>query len=141
MKKTALICLTLLVIACGSPTTVKKEDIKLLNGYWEINKVFFADGTSKEYKANPVIDFFEINNLKGFRTKVKPKIGGTFIANNDIDKVTITQKQSTFTILYSNSLTEREEELINLTKDSFTVKDTEQITYVYKRYQPIQIEQ
>ncbi|SNQ41896.1 MULTISPECIES: hypothetical protein [Cellulophaga] len=141
MKKLAIICLTILFIACSNSSTVKKEDIHLLNGYWEITQVFFADGSSKEYKASPIIDFFEINNQKGFRTKVQPKIGGTFTTNKDVDKVTITQKQSTFTITYSNNLTEREEELLSLSKNSFTVKDTEQITYVYKRYQPIQIEQ
>ncbi|MEP0213714.1 MAG: hypothetical protein ABJD66_10895 [Cellulophaga sp.] len=140
MKKIIFLLATILVIGCNSKTTVKKEDLHLLNGYWEISQVFFADGSSKNYKASPMVDFFKIDNLKGFRTKLQPKIGGTFNTNKDIDKVLITQKETTFSILYTNDLTQREEELLNLTQDSFTVKDTEQITYVYKRYQPIQID-
>lgn len=140
MKKLIFLLATILVIGCTNKTAVKKEDLHLLNGYWEISQVFFADGSSKNYKASPMVDFFKIDSLKGFRTKLQPKIGGTFNTNKDIDKVLITQKETTFTILYTNDLTQREEELLNLTQDSFTVKDTEQITYVYKRYQPIQID-
>ncbi|MGJ8731769.1 MAG: hypothetical protein ACSHW4_01450 [Cellulophaga sp.] len=138
MKKLALLGVILLFIGCNK-TTVQKKDLQLLNGYWEINKVFFSDGSSKEYKASPMVDFFKIDSLKGFRTKVQPKIGGAFNANKDADKVVITEKEGTFTIHYTNDLTEREEEILSLSKDSFTVKDNEQITYVYLRYQPIEL--
>ncbi|MCL5246088.1 hypothetical protein M4I21_09745 [Cellulophaga sp. 20_2_10] len=138
MKKIALLGALLLFIGCNKKI-VKKEDIQLLNGYWEINKVYFSDGSSKEYKASPMVDFFKIDSLKGFRTKVQPKIGGTFNSNKDSDKVVITEKEGTFTIHYTNDLTEREEEILNLSKDSFSVKDNEQITYVYIRYQPIEL--
>ncbi|SFW28083.1 hypothetical protein [Cellulophaga fucicola] len=138
MKKLALLGVILLFIGCNK-TTVQKKDLQLLNGYWEINKVFFSDGSSKEYKASPMVDFFKIDSLKGFRTKVQPKIGGAFNTNKDADKVVITEKEGTFTIHYTNDLTEREEEILSLSKDSFTVKDNEQITYVYLRYQPIEL--
>lgn len=140
MKKLIFLLTTIVLIGCNSNSTIKKEDLQLLNGYWEISQVFFSDGSSKEYKASPMVDFFKIDNLKGYRTKLQPKIDGTFNTNKDIDKVLITQKETTFTILYTNDLTQREEDLLSLTQHSFTVKDTEQITYVYKRYQPIQID-
>tara|TARA_R110002049_G_scaffold269195_2_gene446009 strand:- start:120 stop:539 length:420 start_codon:yes stop_codon:yes gene_type:complete len=137
MKK--IIFASLILILTGCSNTVTKEDLPLLNGYWEISKVIFEDGIVKEYKASPMIDFFKVDGMKGIRKKVQPKIGGSFNTNNDADKLTIYEKRGTFIINYKNDFTQREEQILSLTKDSFSVKDEEQTTYVYLRYKPIEL--
>ncbi len=139
MKKVIYLLTLVFFIGCSS-TTVKKEDIPLLNGYWEISSVIFPDGTIKEYKASPTVDFFMIEEMQGFRKKVQPRIDGSFNTNNDADKIIIREKESTFTIYYTNELTEREEKIINLNQDSFSIKNQEQIIYIYTRYNPIELQ-
>ena len=85
----------ILLIGCiflwvGCTRTVSKEDLKRLNGYWEIEKVSLPDGTVKEYKVNPTIDYVQIDGLKGFRKKVHPKLDGTYDASNDAELFVIT---------------------------------------------------
>lgn len=141
MKNLFLTILILFTIGCTT-NTVSKTDLQYLNGYWEIEKVIFPDGSTKEYKASATIDFFRFDSLsfKGIRKKVQPKIGGTFLANKDVDSLHIIQKERIFRILYKNGIHEREELIISLSKDEFSVKDSENTTYLYKRYVPIIIE-
>ncbi|MCK0157620.1 hypothetical protein MWU65_10545 [Cellulophaga sp. F20128] len=136
MKKLTFIILITLLTGCKD--TVTKEDLPLLNGYWEISEVIFEDGNSKSYKASSTIDFFKVDGLKGLRKKVQPNIGGSFNTNNDSDILTIYEKNGTFILNYKNDFTQREEQILSLTKDSFSVKDQEQTTYIYLRYKPIE---
>ncbi|NNL81966.1 MAG: hypothetical protein HKP28_01160, partial [Winogradskyella sp.] len=51
--------------SCSEDAYTKLETI---NGYWEIEKVVFPNGETKEYKYNDLIDYISINeSLKGFR--------------------------------------------------------------------------
>ncbi|WP_152378400.1 hypothetical protein [Flavobacterium haoranii] len=67
MKKIVLL-FALALVSCVSK--VKKEELQLLNGYWEIEEVKTQDGDKKTYKINEALDYFFINDsLKGFRKK------------------------------------------------------------------------
>ncbi|MGY8913554.1 MAG: hypothetical protein ACKVJF_00530 [Flavobacteriales bacterium] len=129
----AFICL----LSCQQ--TVSETDLSKLNGYWEISKVEFPDGTTKEYKANTTIDFIEIAGFKGFRKKVQPTLKGTYFANDDAESFLIMQKEDSFELNYKNNYSEWSEMLTALSDNTFTVVNKEGITYHYKRYEPINI--
>jgi hypothetical protein len=59
MKKIVLIALFLIfTTACHKKVTA--TDIPKMNGYWEIEKVVFPDGTEKEYAVNQTFDYFSV---------------------------------------------------------------------------------
>ncbi|MET7027987.1 hypothetical protein [Sediminicola luteus] len=129
----AFICL----LSCQR--SISESDLTKLNGYWEISEVEFADGTTKEYTANTTIDFIEIAGFKGFRKKVQPTLEGTYYANDDTESFLILQKEDSFEFHYKNNLSEWNEMLTALTDNTFSVVNKEGITYHYKRYEPINI--
>lgn len=133
MKK-ILLLFVLTLVSCV--TKVKKEELQLLNGYWEIEEVKTKDGSKKAYKINESLDYFFVNeSLKGFRKKVVPQYDGKLLTNDVEEKLEIQEKESHFYIHYKTDFSSWEEEIIELSNTSFVVKNTEGIEYHYKRKQ------
>ncbi|MCX2681553.1 hypothetical protein OOZ15_16485 [Galbibacter sp. EGI 63066] len=137
MKTNILILIGFLTIGCN---TSKVEDLNLLNGYWEIEKMTFADGKTKEYTVNTVIDFISMkNDSVGTREKVMPRLDGTFVNMQELEDFTIRKKDGNYYMHYKNELDERSEVLIKLTKDQFVVSNGENKTYFYKRFEKFEL--
>lgn len=139
MKQLLFLAVVFFVMGCDK--TVSKEAIGQLNGYWEIDYVAFPDGQKKEYRVNPSIDYIELDNMQGFKKKVYPKFNGTYDTSNDAEKIKIIKKEGSFLIIYDNKLSSWEEKLVNITANSYTVINQDDITYAYKRYEPINIQE
>ena len=112
-----------------------------LNGYWEIEKVTFPDGSKKEYGVNTSIDYIEVKNDEGFRKKVQPNFNGTYVTSNDAELFTISENMGTFSLNYKTDLSEWHEKIISLTENRFAVISEENIKYYYKKFKPIDLEQ
>lgn len=110
-----------------------EADLQHLNGYWEIEKVVLPDGDKKEYKVNETIDFFKIDQNKGFRKKVMPQIDGTYLTNNIQETVKVDLIDGTASIHYSTSYAQWNEEIIELSKDKLVIKNQQDLEYPYKR--------
>ncbi|WP_339654944.1 hypothetical protein [uncultured Maribacter sp.] len=136
MKQLLLFC-TLLISSCGSK--VDQEQLYLLNGYWEIKEVTFKDGTKKEYSVNTTVDFISLDSLKGYKKKMSPKFNGTFETSNDTEPIQIRISNDTIFIKYTTEFNTWEEVLLSLSEKSFSVKNDQDITYFYERYEPINI--
>jgi pectate lyase len=137
MHKIALIGFLLLLVACQNK--ISEQELSLLNGYWEIDKVTLANGQIKEYKVNTTVDYIELKDLSGYRKKVYPKFDGSFDTSNDAEYFTILDKKDHFEIYYKSELSEWVEILNTLDENTFTVTNTENITYNYKRFKPISV--
>ncbi len=137
MKKLSSL-LILLFFACNNE--LSKKDLEHLNGYWEIEKVVFPDGATKEYKSSKTVDYFEVKQLKGFRKKVQPKLDGTYDTSNDAELFTIVEKEKGYQIAYKNKLSEWNETLVSLNKTSFSVVNETGVRYDYKRFVPIELD-
>ena len=138
MNKVASFGIFLMLVACQNK--VSQEALTLLNGYWEIEKVTLANGQTKEYNINTTADYIELTELSGYRKKVYPKFDGTFDTSNDAEQFTISKQQDRFEIHYKNELSEWVEVLESLDGNSFSVTNTENITYYYKRFEPINVD-
>ena len=137
MKKLLSFGVFMLLIGCQNKVTL--DAIELLNGYWEIEKVILRDGQTKDYKVNTTIDYIEIKELSGFRKKVYPKFDGTYDTTNDAEMFTIVEKDDVFEIHYKSELSEWIEKINAIDDSGFSVVNTENITYYYKRFEPINV--
>ncbi|QCX00488.1 hypothetical protein FGM00_10325 [Aggregatimonas sangjinii] len=138
MQKLAFFFLICLLVGCAK--SVSTEDLAKLNGYWEIEKVVFPDGNTKEYSVNPMVDYFQLEGLKGFRKKVQPKFDGTYDTSNDAEPFSIVEDSEGFYMHYDNELSKWQEELRVLNDDNFSVVNEEGVQYDYKRYEPISVQ-
>lgn len=129
----------LVVLFVGCSPKVSHEDLQLLNGYWEIEKVRFPTGEIKDYKSSTTIDFIELDGMMGFRKKVQPKFNGTFETSNDAVLFTIVHNGKSIELNYHGSTNLRQEELIRISKDHFAVTNQDSLTYSYKRYKPMNL--
>ncbi len=136
-------CLVLLI---GCTEKISKEDLELLNGYWEIEKVIFPDGNSKEYSVNTNVDYISTDGERGVRKKMQPKFDGTFGTSNDTDVFVIVKHGDLFSMYYNTEDNidpdkERVEELIALSERNFSVRNVDGLTYVYKRFEPFNLKE
>ncbi|MEC4003920.1 hypothetical protein OX283_004575 [Flavobacterium sp. SUN052] len=138
MKNTIIIFLCgLLLVSCKQSITDK--DISKINGYWEIKKVELPDGTKKDYKVNETIDFFKVEENKGFRQKVMPQFDGTYKTNNISETIAISNENGTYFINYSTTYGKWKEEIIEIKDSVLIVKNKDKLEYNYKRFQPFSL--
>lgn len=138
MKNFVLLLLaSLTLLSCTKK--ISGEDIAKLNGYWEIESVTMPDGSKKDYKVNPTIDFFEVKGKTGFRKKVMPQFDGSYKVNEGSEKITISQKNEKTYVNYATTYAKWQEELITLTNDELVVKNQHGIEYHYKKPEPFTV--
>jgi len=138
MKKIALLIVYFGLVACH--TSVKKEDIQKINGYWEIKQVALPNGEKKEYKVNETIDYFELKGDKGFRQKVMPQFDGKFKTNDIKEVIKISEKEDCFFIEYSTKYGKWKEEIVSIEDSTLILKTKDKLEYTYKKFKPFSFE-
>lgn len=136
--KNIFLLLSIILITTSCSQKITPEDVKLLNGYWEIEQVVFADGNHKDYKVNETIDFFKINGETGVRQKVKPQFDGSFIYGPSED-IRIEHLNDQLFIHYKTEFSEWKEHIIELNDKDFIVENEKKIQYKYKRHVPFSV--
>lgn len=138
MKKIIVFAVSFFALtSCNQLITDK--DISKINGYWEIEKVILSDGTKKEYKVNETIDFFQIKNNIGFRKKVTPQLDGTYLVNNQKEKVLISKKDKIYFLNYSTNYAKFKEQIIKIQDSILVLKNDQNVEYHYKKPIPFSI--
>lgn len=135
------VVLFMLILLVGCHPEIPGEALHQLNGYWEIEKVTFPNGQTKDFMASTTIDYIEVKDRAGFRKKVQPKFDGTFETSNDAELFKIISNGNSFQFEYTGSSETWMENLIELSADRFSVTNRDTLTYTYKRYQPMNLEQ
>jgi hypothetical protein len=130
--------LFLLILASCHPK-VSKEDISKINGYWEIEKVVLPDGNEKEYPINETFDYFQVKGDKGFRKKVTPQLNGTFLVDNQSEKIEISFQNDKTYINYTTPYTKWKEELQSLSDEKMVIVNIAKAEYHYKKTGPINL--
>ncbi|MBB4801422.1 hypothetical protein HNP37_001483 [Flavobacterium nitrogenifigens] len=138
MKNTFMILvLSLLLVSCKQE--IKPDDIKKLNGYWEIEKVVFEKGEEKEYKMNETFDFFQIKDNKGVRTKVMPQFDGTFLTTDTFENVSVRFKDEQVFLDYKTDYAKWSEEIVSISDEKLVTRNQQKIEYHYKKAAPINL--
>jgi len=129
---------SLIMFSCSKNTD---NFIEHLSGYWEIERVIMKDGTKREFKINQMIDYIFIDDsLTGFRKKLQPNFQGTYTGSDDTEVFKLTKDNNTLKITYTTDLNTWTETIIFANSNTLIIKNDAEITYEYKRYQPITIE-
>lgn len=128
----------ILIMSCSpSPS----EQMELLNGYWEIAQIENSHGSSKEYSISQNIDFFAVNDLgKGIRKKVQPDLTGNFTTTESSQNIDVIIKENTIFLIYSSAYSTWQEELISVSNKRLVLRNEDNFTYVYRRYEPLSID-
>jgi hypothetical protein len=134
MKQTLLLLAFFIVVSCGK--AVDEDSLKYLNGYWEIETVVMPDGSEKDYKVNPTIDYFELKGKEGFRKKVMPQFDGTYKTNDVSEKIAVVEKDGKTYLNYATDYAKWQEEIITLDDDELVVKNAHQMEYHYRKPKP-----
>ena len=121
----------------GCATNVSEEDLKYLNGYWEIEEVTFPNGQTKEFKASTTVDYIEVKGLKGFRKKVQPRFNGTFETSDDAEFFSLSPTGTDFEFHYKHEDNEWKERILNISQNHFSVVNSDTLTYTYKKFESI----
>ncbi|GGD57569.1 hypothetical protein GCM10011361_25150 [Muriicola marianensis] len=127
-----------MMVSCRQEIT--KEDLGYLDGYWEIEEVVFPSGDSKKYDISTTVDYIETSGMSGYRKKVQPLPDGSFITSDDAEQFTISVRDGNYFMEYRNEMSEWEEKIESLTPTNFSVINTDQIRYLYKRFEPINLD-
>lgn len=131
MKRIFLFIVVFSIISCKQNIT--ESDVSNLNGYWEIEQVILPDGDKKEYKVNETIDYFMIQNNKGFRKKVMPQLNGTYLTNDIKEDVFVEINDGDANIQYKTNYASWKEEIVELTNEKLVIKNQQDLEYHYKR--------
>lgn len=138
MKKVLTVLILLTLTSC---TNNPESFIEHLNGYWEIEEVTLADGTKKEYTYNDTVDFISINDsLIGFRKKLKPTFSGDFQTSSDAENLKVVIENNTLNLYYTTPFGNWKEIVLNVTKDKLLIENEAKVIYLYKRYQPLELD-
>ncbi len=130
-----LLAFSALLVSCSKP--ISAEELKNLNGYWEISEVKTADGDNKEFQSNNNVDFFEVKDLKGTRTKVVPQFDGKNQTNGIKEQFVVLDSANATYLKYSTDYAKWTEKVDKITKDELVIINQNDIKYTYKRFTPI----
>ena len=133
-KLTSLLLLLSLSISCDTSTS--EEKIANLNGYWEIASAEMADGNIKEFRYSEMVDYMVVEDNKGFRKKVRPQLGGSFITSDDEEILEVKVENDSINLYYSTPYNSWKETLLSSEEEEIVVKNQHGITYTYKKFTP-----
>jgi PBP1b-binding outer membrane lipoprotein LpoB len=133
MKKVFSVLIAVFLLT-GCKQKIEPAAIAKINGYWEIEKVAFEDGSEKKYGMNESFDYFQIDkNNTGIRKKVMPQLDGTFLVNDTFENVKIRFIGDQVFLDYSTPYMKWSEEIITLTDAELVVLNSEKKEYHYKK--------
>lgn len=123
-----------LILFTNCSKKVSKEELQLLNGYWEIASVTI-DSETKELPASLKADYFYLDNeLKGFRKKLTPRFDGKFQKNNDQESLSVIFVKEKPFIVYETKYNTWKEEIISISENQLQLLNNEGKLYTYKPF-------
>ena len=131
------LALSFLLISCT--TSVNQSSLKNLNGYWEVEKVVFPDGSEKILPPSETHDYYEFKQNKGFRKKVTPLVTGNYLVNDLKDEFVVVQKEGVFSMNYKTFLSKWSEQIKSIDTDHLVLESEEHYQYYYKRPQAFSV--
>ncbi len=120
------------ILSCAKPNP--EEQKQKLDGYWEIKKVEMPDGSKKDFGINTVVDFIEVKGDSGIRTKVSPKLDGTFTTNGTSEEFTLKIEEDSLRLYYKTPFDEWKETVIEAKDSLLKVKNRDNKVYTYSKF-------
>ena len=133
MMKILLSCLILIIISsCGRQDPSNQKD--KLGGYWGIESVTLPDGNKKNFSINAVLDFIEVSEEKGIRTKVAPQFDGSFINNGTGEEFNLKIEEDSLRLYYTTPFDSWKETVLLATDSVLKIINRDSKIYTYKKF-------
>ncbi len=126
-----------LLVSCTKKITPSELD--KLNGYWEIVAVKGPEGNEKEYSVNTTVEYIEFKNGKGFRQKMVPQFNGKYQSNGIKESLILLNNKEKTILKCQTEYADWTEEIIEISDEGFRIKNSLDIIYTYKKYEPITV--
>ena len=110
------------------------NQIAKLGGYWEIESVTLTDGNKKDFSINAVVDFIEVSEEKGIRTKVAPQFNGSFINNGTADEFNLKIEEDSLRLYYTTPFDSWKETVLLATDSVLKILNRDSKVYTYKKF-------
>lgn len=136
MRKSILISILLSAFwtAC---TGVSSDDLKHLDGYWEISKVEAHGETFSPRGSAPAVDHYQmVNDSLGIKKKMVPRFGEKYNSSEDLIQYRILFVNGKYSLQFFSALEEWEEEIKSLSAGEMVLFHNDK-SYHYKRHQKI----
>lgn len=130
--KIAALLLLLVTFSCSKPNP--EEQKQKLEGYWEIKNVE-GSGKSKDFKVNLILDYIEVTGDVGMRTKVSPKLDGSFENNGVADEFSLKIEEDSLRMYYKTPFDEWKETVLEATDSVLKVKNKDNKIYTYSKFE------
>ncbi|MEH6657153.1 hypothetical protein [Leeuwenhoekiella marinoflava] len=137
MRKILISILALALFGCAENNP--KEQLKNLNGYWEIKSVDSPFGNDRAYKFNERVDYIELQDSIGFRTKVLPRIDGTFVNSDTKETIIARIINDSLRLNYSTPFDKWIETVLKADGNELQVKNNRGMIYTYSKFEKINI--
>ncbi len=130
--KLASLLLLLAISSCSKPNP--EEQKQKLDGYWEIKNVE-GIGKSKDFKVNLILDYIEVNGDHGIRTKVSPKLDGSFENNGSIEEFSLKIEEDSLRMYYKTPFDQWKETVLEASDEILKVKNKDNKIYTYSKFE------
>jgi hypothetical protein len=131
--KTLLSCIILsIAFSCGKQDPSIQKD--KLGGYWGIESVTSPYGKKIDFSINAVVDFIEVSEEKGIRTKVAPQFDGSFMNNGTAEKFNLKIEEDSLRLYYTTPFDSWKETVLLVTDSVLKIINRDSKVYTYKKF-------
>jgi len=132
-----LVLFLILSLGLTQCTQVKQQDIRRIEGYWEIESVHSHGEIFTPKGGAPVVDFYHlISPHQGLKKKLHTNFSGVYERSDDKATFTIEQSQGAFYLSFEDALQKKKKKIIKINADELILFHSEK-EYRYKRHQKI----
>jgi len=132
-----LFAVVIIFFSCENRTEPAQKD--KLAGYWEIESVAMPDGTIKEFSISTIVDYIEVSENNGIRTKVAPQLDGSFKNNGVAEKFTIKTENDSLRLFYETPFDSWQETVLRATDSVLTVLNRDDKVYNYTKFKKFNV--
>src|SRR5690606_34009745 len=115
-------------------------EIKKNNENQENEEEKTPNSQAKIYGQNTSVDYIELKNNEGFRQKMMPQFDGKYLTNDLRENIKIVEEENKFYLDCSTEYAQWREEIVAIDSINLTIKNDQNITYKYKRFEPLNVE-
>lgn len=131
MNKSYLLCFFIFCSGCKNQIT--PSDLKLLNGYWNIDyiahkdQIFYPKGTVK------LLDYYNVEGLNGIRKKVQPQLENKFLVTEDLNNFKVIFRSENCYLFFETVWDQWQEKIVELSKNKLVLEHQDK-RFHYRRF-------
>ena len=134
-----LVLFLILSLGLAQCTQVKQQDIRRIEGYWEIESVQSHGETFQPKGAAPSVDYYFFStDTSGIKKKLSPRMIGQYETSEDQVAFVVREEKGAFALHFQTPLETWKEEIKEISADRLILFHND-MEYHYKRHKKIEL--